>query len=71
MTPIPPDYLDRISPAKPLTPEQFASEVRRIAQSSDEENRHMDADKLLCDVLASLGYGEGVKVYVEMEKWYA
>ena len=32
---------------------------------------HKDADDLMCEVLSSLGYIEGVRIFEEMEKWYA
>ena len=32
---------------------------------------HLDADMLMCNVLESLGYGEGIKVFKAAEKWYS
>lgn len=29
------------------------------------------ADKLMCDVLTQLGYGEGVEIFKNAPKWYA
>lgn len=55
-----------------MTPEQFADAMREIAKNSgDTEMAHGDADDLLCKVLTQLGYGEGVKIFEEMDKWYA
>ena len=37
----------------------------------DEEVSHPAADALMCDLLKSLGYGDGVAVFVRAHKWYA
>jgi hypothetical protein len=37
----------------------------------DRENDHGDADKVLCDLLTSLGYGRVVEAWEKVEKWYA
>ena len=37
----------------------------------DTECAHGEADDILCDFLISLGYGDLVKVYHEVDKWYA
>ena len=31
---------------------------------------HEEADDLMCEVLKSLGYEAGVKIFEEMTKWY-
>lgn len=61
-----------------MTPEEFAQRMRKIAKEGDQgsigydpENAHGAADRLLCEVLTQLGYGEGVQVYESLEKWYA
>ncbi len=55
-----------------MTPAQFADEMMKIArQTGDTEMSHCDADDLLCKVLAELGYADGVKIFTEMDKWYA
>lgn len=55
------------------TPKEFFAEMQKISadKSTDEEGRHSWADDLMCELLTSLGYGEGVKVFEEMDKWYA
>lgn len=65
-----PDYLELDRP-RPMTPEQFAARMREFARHDDLEARHGNADLLMCRVLRTLGYGEGIEVYVEMGKWYA
>lgn len=54
-----------------MSPEEFAEIMKRIASQSDEEERHKIADEFICDLLVSLGYEEGVSIFVEMHKWYS
>ena len=54
-----------------MSPEEFAQRMREIAENSDTEAAHGEADKLMCDVLRSLGYSEGIDIFDSMEKWYA
>ena len=56
---------------KPMEPEMFELRMSKIDASSDIDGRHADADKLMCELLESLGYGEGVKIFTAMHKWYA
>ena len=56
----------------PMTPEEFAAAMLRIAETAgDKELRHIEADQLLCHALSLLGYGEGVRIFDEISKWYA
>ena len=36
----------------------------------DAESAHGDADGVLCDFLRELGYGEIVREYEEIDRWY-
>ena len=54
-----------------ITPEDFKEEMERISKIEYTEDRHVYADKLMCDVLKQLGYSEGIKVFNNMELWYA
>jgi hypothetical protein len=54
-----------------MTPYEFYHKMLEIADNLDKEAKHTEADDLLCAVLTELGYGAGVKVFHEMEKWYA
>lgn len=38
---------------------------------SDEETLHINADRLLCDMLRKLGYGDVVDLYDKIHKYYA
>ena len=53
------------------TPEEFAKKMYQLAGSGDEEADHVKADELMCQLLTSLGYGEGVKIFRDMDKWYS
>lgn len=64
------------------TPKTFARKMAMIAQMYDnsedyagryigEEEAHIMADELMCDILFELGYGEGVDIFKKMPKWYA
>lgn len=55
-----------------LTPEEFAEEMAKYnIPGGDREADHGHADDLLCKVLQQLGYGDGVKIFENMDKWYA
>ncbi len=56
-----------------MTPRQFLKQMKKIVekekQDGDHEVAHANADKLMCDVLTSLGYKSGVDLYEEITKW--
>ena len=61
-----------------LTPEEFSIAMMQIKSGTcyderryDEEDQHRDADELMCNVLRSLGYGDGVDIFDDMYKWYS
>lgn len=60
-----------------LTPYEFSIAMMQIKsgvcydRSYDEEDQHIDADELMCNVLRSLGYGDGIDIFDSMHKWYA
>ena len=49
---------------------EFSKRMRKIAKDPDTEAAHAEADKLLCEMLKQLGYGAGVKVFEDMDRWY-
>jgi len=52
--------------------EWFAYKMRECAtRSYSRANAHIEADDLMCAQLRRLGYGDGVDVFEEMDKWYA
>lgn len=40
-------------------------------KTGDTEQDHIDADKLLCELLSKLGYNEVVEKFESLRKWYA
>ena len=54
------------------TPREFANQMEYIfTPNFDLERSHGMADDLLCEILKELGYGEGVKIFEDADKWYA
>lgn len=56
-----------------MTPEQFATKMREIftTYEDDVEAAHSRADRLMCELLTGLGYGEGAAIFDDADKWYA
>ena len=54
-----------------MSPEKFRLEMIFAFKSGDTEADHGKADDLMCKLLTELGYGEGVKIFESMKKWYA
>ena len=61
-------YAERV-----MTPAEFKDAMWRIRIDPDgtPEDKHIEADELMCELLTDLGYGEGVRFFREMEKWYS
>ncbi len=53
-----------------MTPKEFLFKMRKIRTYYDTENRHIEADKLMCEILSDLGYGDGIAIFKTMIKWY-
>ena len=56
-----------------MTPEEFENEMAklRFVKDDDLEGRHVAMDELMCDVLRSLGYGDGIDIFNNTHKWYS
>lgn len=58
-----------------ISPEEFKKCMADIVENRKDligvEDTHVFMDHLMCEVLRELGYGEGVDVFVNTEKWYA
>ncbi len=61
-----------------MSPEEFYEKMKYnfnedILKLNDNDlgDAHVDADMLMCNVLESLGYGEGIRVFKVAEKWYS
>lgn len=56
-----------------MTPYEFCDAMWRIRIDPDgtPEDEHIKADDLMCELLTKLGYGDGVKEFEKMERWYS
>jgi len=59
-----------------MTKEEFEQRMKEIEDKFDndvydEEKAHFEADKLIMECLASLGYINGVAIFEQLPKWYA
>lgn len=60
------------APSVPMSGYEFFLKMESIVSScTDVEVMHKEADRLMCEVLTSLGYGDGVRIFYNMPKWYA
>lgn len=47
-----------------MTPAEFYTQMREIQASTESaETRHARMDALMCELLQSLGYSEGVQIF--------
>lgn len=54
-----------------MTRYEAITELVRLQSSGDTEVAHSDADEILCTLLEGLGYGDVVKQYHKVDKWFA
>jgi len=57
-------------PKPTLTPDKFLQKMMDCDNGESEQD-HEDADDLMCELLCSLGYGEGIEVFERMNKYYS
>lgn len=54
-----------------LTRDEALKRLRGLASDRDRERAHVAADDVLCQLLLTLGYGDVVKAWIDIEKWYS
>jgi hypothetical protein len=54
-----------------MTPEDFKNKMIEIDKYDDTEDKHTEADGLMCEILSELGYEDGIEIFRSMYKWYA
>jgi hypothetical protein len=54
-----------------LTPDEFYQAILHAFDEGGACEGHMEADKIVFELLMALGYGEGVRVFNAYEKWYS
>lgn len=67
------EVLKRSPSVSPLTPDKFMDKMHEIVEKHGgyEEPVHIEMDDLMCEVLESLGYEDGVRVFKKQDKWYS
>lgn len=60
----------------PMPPEEFKQLMADTYHKyweidMDEETVHWKMDEILCDLLRSLGYGEGIDIFDKTPMWYS
>lgn len=51
--------------------QEYINRLRELQKEGDIERAHSAADGILCEVLEKLGYGNIVREYAKIDKWYA
>jgi len=51
--------------------DKVKAELKELQNMNDVEDKHFEADKLLCELLVSFGMADVVEIYKDIEKWYA
>lgn len=54
-----------------MTKQEAVARLIELRHQDDREFAHVRADRVLCELLAELGYGEVVTAWQQIEKWYA
>lgn len=54
-----------------MKPDEFYERMVFLSRMEDTEIAHVEADKLMCEVLSEFGYEAGVEIFKIMDKWYA
>lgn len=54
-----------------MTVKQALKELKKLQKSDDPEERHAQADQILCELLIELGYWRVVNEYDKILKYYA
>lgn len=57
--------------AQELAIKVYKQKLQELHDSKDVEATHSEANELLCDLLVMLGYGDVVKEYRKLVRWYA
>jgi len=51
--------------------EEAIAQLKEQQNSGDKEIAHIEADKILCNLLVSLGYADVVEEWDKVGKWYS
>ena len=50
---------------------KLVQEIHEIEKLNDTEDGHVLADRILCELLISLGYEKVINAYNKLNKWYS
>ena len=57
-----------------ITPSEFKDKMLKLEEEfgsgKDEEEFHIEADKLICQIMREFGYGEGINIFERNPIWY-
>lgn len=58
---------------EPPTPDEFMEHTKEIVEmyKDDIERCHIELDSYVSEVMESLGYKEGIRIFRTVPKWYA
>ena len=60
-----------------MEPDEFTDNMEEIydkdkwPEGEDEEQAHIRADDLMCNLLSALGYNGGVSIFKDATRWYS
>lgn len=54
-----------------MTPQEAIEQLKEEQSNGDTEGAHGNADRILCELLRSLGHADVVTEFDKIDKWYA
>lgn len=56
-----------------MTQEEFKDAMGLINEeyNDNNEDKHVHMDNLMCELLSSMGYEEGIDIFRDADKWYS
>lgn len=54
-----------------ITKKEVIARLKLLQNDKDTEHNHIEADKLLCELLITLGFKDVAKEYNQIKKWHA
>ena len=53
-----------------MTEQEAVAKIKALADKNDPEKAHVEADKILCELLTQLGFTSVVAEFHSLKKWY-
>ena len=52
--------------------DEFNEKMKYISENQwRTEDAHIEMDDVMCDALKNLGFGKGIEIFEDTEKWYS